>query len=49
MSLELIKAIRQITGAGMVDIKKALDEAGGDKERAIGVLRQAGSKIAATK
>ena len=49
MSLELIKAIRQITGAGMVDIKKALDEAGGDKERAIGVLRQAGSKIAAKK
>lgn len=49
MSLELIKKIRQITGAGMVDVKKALDEAGGDEEKAIEILRKAGSKIAAKK
>ncbi len=49
MSLELIKKIRQITGAGMVDVKKALDEAAGNEEQAIDILRKAGSKIAAKK
>jgi elongation factor Ts len=49
MSLELIKDIRQITGAGMSDVKKALDEAGGDKDKAIEILRKAGQKIAAKK
>lgn len=49
MSLELIKKIRQITGAGMVDVKKALDEAAGDEQKAIDILRKAGSKIAAKK
>ncbi|MCB9802806.1 elongation factor Ts [Candidatus Nomurabacteria bacterium] len=49
MSLELIKKIRQITGAGMVDVKKALDEADGNEEKAIEILRKAGSKIAAKK
>lgn len=49
MSLELIKKIRQITGAGMVDVKKALEEAGGNEEQAIDILRKAGSKIAAKK
>lgn len=49
MSLELIKDVRQITGAGMSDVKKALDEAGGDKDKAIEILRKAGQKIAAKK
>ncbi|PWB39095.1 MAG: elongation factor Ts [Parcubacteria group bacterium] len=49
MSLELIKEIRQITGAGMVDVKQALDEAGGDKDKAVEILRKSGSKIAAKK
>jgi len=48
MSLELIKEIRQITGAGMSDVKKALDEAG-DREKAIEILRKKGQKIAAKK
>lgn len=49
MSLELIKEVRQITGAGMSDVKVALDEAGGDKEKAIEILRKKGQKIAAKK
>jgi translation elongation factor EF-Ts len=30
-----IKALRERTGAGMMDVKKALDEANGDAEKAI--------------
>lgn len=40
--VEKIKKIREITGAGVVDIKKALDEAGGVEEKAIEVLRLKG-------
>ncbi len=46
MSLELIKKIRQLTGAGINDVKRALDEANGDETKAIEILRKAGSKIA---
>jgi elongation factor Ts len=49
MSLELIKEIRQITGAGMNDVNKALKEADGDREKAIEILRKRGQKIAAKK
>ncbi len=49
MSLEVIKKVRQITGAGIGDVKKALDEAQGDEEKAIEILRKAGTKIAAKK
>ncbi|MFC1644603.1 translation elongation factor Ts [Patescibacteria group bacterium] len=42
MGLELIKKVREITGAGMVDVKKAIDEAGGDEEKAIDILRKSG-------
>lgn len=40
--IEKIKEIREITGAGVVDIKKALDEAGGMKDKAIEILRLKG-------
>jgi elongation factor Ts len=49
MSLELIKEIRQITGAGMSDVNKALKEADGDRAKAIEILRKRGQKIAAKK
>ncbi|MBT4210098.1 MAG: elongation factor Ts [Candidatus Komeilibacteria bacterium] len=49
MSLELIKEIRQITGAGMSDVNKALKEADGDRDKAIEILRKRGQKIAAKK
>jgi len=41
--LELIKKIRERTGAGMVAVKKAIDEAGGDEEKAIEILRKQGA------
>ena len=37
-----VKALRERTGAGMMDCKKALSEADGDLERAIEVLRERG-------
>jgi elongation factor Ts len=40
--LELIKKIRNQTGAGVIDIKKALDEAKGDEKKAIELLRKRG-------
>jgi elongation factor Ts len=39
-----IKALREQTGAGMMDVKKALDEADGDRSKAIEVLRVKGLK-----
>ncbi len=49
MSLELIKKIRAESGAGMVDVKKALDEAGGDEAKAMELLKERGLQIAAKK
>ncbi len=40
--MELLKELRDLTGAGMMDIKAALDEAGSDKEKAIEILRKKG-------
>jgi len=42
-----VKSLRDRTGAGMMDCKKALEEAGGDEERAIDLLRQRGAAKAA--
>ena len=42
-----VKALRDRTGAGMMDCKKALVEARGDAERAIDLLRKAGAAKAA--
>ena len=39
-----IKALREKTGAGMLDVKKALDEANGDAEKAIEIIRVKGLK-----
>jgi len=39
-----IKALREQTGAGMMDVKKALDEADGDRAKAVEVLRVKGLK-----
>ena len=47
--LEQIKKLREKTGAGMVDIKKALEEAGGDETKAIEVLRKKGQEKALKK
>ncbi len=44
-----VKELREKTGAGMMDCKKALVEAGGDVERAITYLREQGISKAAKK
>lgn len=38
----LVKELRERTGAGMMDCKKALEETGGDVEKAVDLLRQKG-------
>ena len=45
--LEQIKQLRDKTGAGMVDCKKALEESSGDIEKAIEILRKKGITKAA--
>lgn len=40
--MELIKKIREKTGAGIVAIKQALDEAKGDEEKALEILKKQG-------
>jgi elongation factor Ts len=42
-----VKALRDRTGAGMMDCKEALEEAGGDAEEAIEILRKKGAASAA--
>ena len=44
-----VNKLRSITGAGMMDCKKALVEAGGDFENAIDALRKKGQKVAANR
>lgn len=39
-----VKALRDKTGAGMMDVKKALDEANGDQEKALEIIRLSGLK-----
>ena len=48
-TLEQIKSLRERTGAGVVDVKKALDEAGDDEAKAIDILRLRGIAKAAKK
>jgi len=47
--LNKIKNLREKTGVGMVDIKKALDEAGGDENKAVEILRKNGQEKAMKK
>ena len=49
MNIEDIKKLREATGAGMMDAKSALEEAGGDYEKAVAVLRKKGLAKAAKK
>lgn len=44
-----VKALREKTGAGMMDAKKALEESEGDIEKAIEWLRKKGQQVAAKK
>ncbi len=49
ISIDSIKDLRQRTGAGVLDCKKALEEADGDIEKAMELLRKRGLAIAAKK
>jgi len=44
-----VNKLRQMTGAGMMDCKKALTEANGDFEAAIDILRKKGQKVSASR
>jgi elongation factor Ts len=48
-SAQDVKALRDRTGAGFMDCKRALEEAGGDIEKATGILRERGLAAAAKK
>jgi elongation factor Ts len=49
VSAATVKDLREKTGAGMMDCKKALTECGGDLEKAVDYLRQKGLAAAAKK
>ncbi len=42
-----VKKLRDLTGAGMMDCKKALTESGGDMDAAVEYLRKKGQKVSA--
>lgn len=46
---KLVSTLRTQTGAGIVDCKKALEEANGNYEQAVELLRKRGQKVAANK
>lgn len=49
ITAQMVKELREKTGAGMMDCKKALVEAGGDSDKATFVLREKGIAKAASK
>ena len=49
VSLDMVKRLREMTGAGVVDVKKALDEAAGDEANAITLLKKRGQAKALKK
>ena len=49
ISAQDVKRLREKTGLGMMDCKKALEEAGGDEAKAVEILRKKGLKMAEAK
>ncbi|MEJ1238464.1 translation elongation factor Ts [Chryseolinea sp. T2] len=49
ISAQDVNKLRQMTGAGMMDCKKALTEAEGDFDKAIEILRKKGQKVSASR
>ncbi len=47
ITAEMVKQLREKTGAGMMDCKSALSEANGDAEKALEILRKKGQATAA--
>jgi elongation factor Ts len=46
---DAVRRLRELTGAGIMDCKRALEEAGGDVEQAVRLLRERGLSTAAKK
>ncbi len=49
VDMELIKQLKEKTGAGLMDCKKALEETNGDLDKAVSILREKGFKTAEKK
>jgi len=49
ISTEEIKALREETGLSIMQCKKALEDAGGDKDKALVLLKEKGAEIASKK
>ena len=49
ITAEAVKALRDLTGAGFMDCKRALEETGGDVDKAVAILREKGLEAAAKK
>ncbi len=49
VTAESVKRLRDVTGAGIMDCKKALEESNGEFEKAIEILRKKGHKMAAAR
>jgi elongation factor Ts len=49
ITADSVKELRERTGAGMMDCKRALEETGGDMDKAVGLLREKGLAAAAKK
>jgi len=49
ISAEMVKKLREMTGAGVMECKTALSEANGDFEKAIEILRKRGAAVAQKK
>jgi elongation factor Ts len=47
ITADMVKKLREQTGAGMMDCKKALSETNGDYEKAVKILREKGVAVAA--
>ncbi len=47
ISAQAVKELRELTGAGFMDCKRALEETGGDVEAAVALLRERGQAAAA--
>jgi elongation factor Ts len=49
ITAEMVRDLRERTGAGMMDCKRALEESGGDFDKAVALLRERGLAAAAKK
>lgn len=49
ITAEAVKRLREATGAGIMDCKKALEESDGDFDKAVEILRKRGHKMAAAR